>query len=719
MNGQDPNQFSFDPTQTAPGGQQPFGAQIPQPTQDEHGMPISPPQQEQPKDELALAKEQLDSLIETMVDKLNALHEKVNVAEDLPQDVIEKIQRRVLDDYDIDERSREEWVKKMDAAIKLSKMIMEERYYGGEKVASAGYPLVASAAVAFNSRAYPEIVKGTDVVKCQVMGKDDKGEKKKRGLRVADHMSFQILNQMGRWEEDEDSLLIVLPIMGSAFKKTYRNGLENRNASELVYPEDLVVNYKAKSIESATRISHIIELTQNEIVERMNAGVFLDMDIAALGQPIPKDADKPDKDKKYDSSDLDAPHTFIEQHCWYDIDGDGYKEPYVITVHKQTQKLVRIASRWDMAGVINDEEGNIVRIEPVHYFTRFVFIPAPDGGFYGLGFGTLLSQINETVNTSINQMIDAGTLQNRPNGFISKGMMVGRTEGGSMTRLRPGEFRPVSAVGDDIRKAIVPMPTGNPSPILFKLLEWLVESGKELAMQSDVLSGHSPGSNVPAATVVSLIEQGLKVYTGVFKRIHRAHKDEYAKIRRLNRLNLSQEDYLKVLDDQEANVKKDYPSDDFDIVPISDPQNATDIQRLMKAQTLLQIVGKGLNDKLIYRRYIEALGIEDVDAIMTSKDPMQDKQTELTLQQQMEQIKNLQSQTGLIAEKINSEIIKQSVQQAKIQMDRAGLLLETAIADEDLKRQRDEHEFSKTQADNAQNDKKNDKEKSKSKGNGK
>lgn len=686
MNGNpnDPNQLGNQQTGYPP----PQPLDVPMEGVDDMGQPDpSMMGQMQPEDELEAKKKELETVIATMLEKLNALHEKVNVAEDLDAETIQRIEKKVLDDFDIDNRSREEWMKKMDAAIKLSKMIIAERYYGGEQVASAAYPLIASAAVNFNSRSYPEIVKGTDVVKCQVMGKDDQNLKKKRGRRVADHMSFQILNQMGRWEEDEDSMLMVLPIMGSAFKKTYYDGLNKRNASELVYPEDLVVNYKAKSIESATRISHIIELTQNEIIERMNSGIFLKIPIEQLGFPTPKEAGTP-KDTKFDSSDEDAPHTFIEQHCWYDIDGDDYKEPYIVTVHKQSQKLVRIAPRWDMQNVVNDENGDIIRIDPVHYFTRFTFIPSPDGGFYGLGFGTLLSQMNETVNTTINQMIDAGTLQNRPSGFLSKGLMVGRTEGGSMTRLRPGEFRPVSAVGDDLRKAIVPMPTGNPSAILFNLLKFLIESGKELAMMSDVLSGHSPGSNVPAATVVSLIEQGLKVYTGVFKRIHRAHKDEYAKIRRLNKLYLTQEAYLKVLDDPESNIVADYSSDDFDIVPISDPQNATDIQRLMKAQTLLQVMGKGLNDKLILRKYIESLGIEDVDAIMTVKDPMAEKMAQLNLDQLIAQINNMKAQTGLIAEKINTEEVTQAEKAAKIQLEKAALMLESARADDEIIRNR-------------------------------
>ena len=39
--------------------------------------------------------------------------------------------------------------------------------------------------------------------------------------------------------------------------------------------------------------------------------------------------------------------------------------------------------------MMNDKD-KIIKIVPEHYFTRYVFMPGIDGGFYGMGFGSLL-----------------------------------------------------------------------------------------------------------------------------------------------------------------------------------------------------------------------------------------------------------------------------------------------------------------------------------------
>jgi len=45
---------------------------------------------------------------------------------------------------------------------------------------------------------------------------------------------------------------------------------------------------------------------------------------------------------------------FYAIHTYWDLDEDGYEEPYIITIHKATQKVVRIIARWDMKGVKKD-----------------------------------------------------------------------------------------------------------------------------------------------------------------------------------------------------------------------------------------------------------------------------------------------------------------------------------------------------------------------------
>jgi len=630
----------------------------------------------EPEEEIVV---DLEAEISSIMDLLEARHAMTNIAESLDATTINGITSKVVEDYNTDVASRADWDSAMKDIMGLARMLSEPKTYAGETVSNVKYPIIANAVIQFASRAYPEIIKGTDVVKPKIVGDDPDGLKKARGKRVADHMSYQLLNEMPSWEDGVDQLLFTLPTAGCAFKKTYRSGVLNANVSDMVFPDDLVVNYHAESLEKASRVTHRIPLTHNEIVERIRTGVYIDFDVDELG---------PSSDAEHGNVDDDTPHLFLEQHRWYDLDGDGYQEPYIATVHYATQKLVRLSARYEMAGVQLNGKGEIIRIEPVHYFTRYLFMPSPDGGFYGMGFGSLLRSINSSANTTINQLLDAGTRAVRGGGFIGRGVKLGR---GATLKFKAGEWKPVTATGDDLRKNIVPMPVHEPSSVLFQLLGLMVDAGRELSGLTEVLSGQSPGSNVPAETTLALIEQGLQVYSAIHKRIHRALYREFKKIRRLNVLYLDESDYQQVLDNPNAVKSSDYSSDDHDIVPVSDPNSTTNMQRIMKARALLAMKGQGLNDNEINRRYLEALQIEDIEGLIL-KEPEADPLRDLAVAELQEKVGKLVAEQGEIAaktqkvvEETNTEKMVQYVKQMGTKFDEFKLKLEETQTLNDIK----------------------------------
>ena len=70
-------------------------------------------------------------------------------------------------------------------------------------------------------------------------------------------MSWQLTEEMEEWPEEMDRLLMTLPIVGTTFKKTYFDPTLERNVSETIYPENLVINYKAKTLKTAPRITPV------------------------------------------------------------------------------------------------------------------------------------------------------------------------------------------------------------------------------------------------------------------------------------------------------------------------------------------------------------------------------------------------------------------------------------------------------------------------------
>lgn len=552
---------------------------------------------------------------------LQHLMDTDNLAEDLDEQELYKIGDRVKQDYDIDVDSRADWEKRMEDAMGLARQIRDQKTYGGEIVANVKYPLLATASIQFQARAYGNVVKNeSSFVNAKVVGQDQDQEKLKRGNRIRKHMNYQLAEEMESWEDETDTLLMVLPIEGSCFKKTYRNMVDNINVSEFIGAEHVVVNYWAKSIETAARVTHVLELTYNEYLERVNGEVWLDI---GLVENEPDASTDTEKSKDRNSNDPDAPYIFLEQHRWYDMDGDGYKEPWIITVHKDTGRVVRIVPRFEPDGVmVNPRTKKIIRIKPIHYFTHYKFFPSFDGSFYGMGFGILLTPINETINTLINQLLDAGTIQNRQSGFVNRGVRITQAGASGNMMFKPGEWKNVFTAGDDIRKGIMPLPVKEPSATLFSLLGLLLEASKELASQAEVLSGEQRQPNVPATTTLALIEQGLKVFGSIYKRTHRALKKEFKKLQRLNFLFTTPEEYNNVLDLPERfSPQRDYDMKDCDVYPVSGTADVSDVQRLIKAQGLLELVGRGLNDLEIYSNYLRAMQVEDWQKYLPKEQP--------------------------------------------------------------------------------------------------
>lgn len=535
------------------------------------------------------------------VERLRGFLASENIAADLDKETLNKIGEEVVRGYDTDKASRAEWEKQMKMAMDLAMQIAEEKSWPWPKAANVKYPLITTAAIQFSARAYPAIVRGADVVKGEVTGPDPDGRKKERAERIGHHMSYQLLNDMEEWDEDTDRMLLQMAIVGCAFRKTYFDRSLGRNCSEMVPAKHLVYNH-AVPFRKLRRITHELNLYKNDVTERIRGGIFVDIEVGTPSGEI---------------SDEDGHHAFLEQHCWYDLDEDGYKEPYIVTVLKETSEVVRIVARFDEEGVFLNAKEEISKIDPVGYFTKFAFMPNPDGGSYDVGLGILLNPINETVNTVLNQLLDAGTLANTGGGFIGSGL---RMKGGAAT-FAPGEFKRVDNQGGEIAKNIYHMQFPGPSPVLFNLLGMLIEAGKDISSVKDILTGDQ-NVNQTATTTLALIEQGQKVFSAIYKRVHRSLKEEFRKLYRLNKLYMQPEEYYRFQDKMQPILLEDYQGDDTDVAPVSDPDLVSDAQELTRAEALMRFKGDPMfNQMELNKRYLRAIKEPNIDSLLVQEPP--------------------------------------------------------------------------------------------------
>jgi len=605
-----------------------------------------------------------------------------NIMSLLDETKINDITDKVITGYEEDDQSLEEWKKRNKAGMDLAMQILKEKNFPFKDSANVMYPLLSIAAIQFASRALPNLVPGWDIVRGKVIGEDPDGRKADKVKRVMTHMNYQLNEEMVEWKEETDKLLTVISIIGCVFKKTYFSKNLKRNISTVVFANDLVMNYKAKSMDTVPRMSEKYNLYYNEIIERIRSGIFTEYDI---GESIEK-KDEEDQDETIPRENEYSPYLFLEQHTWLDLDNDGYMEPYVVNIDYSAKKVVRIAPRFTLEGISLNDKNQISRIEPKKFYTKFSFIPSLDGSIYDLGFGSLLSPIGHTVNTTINQLLDSGTWSNAQSGFLGKGLTLGRGRSGGPLEIAPNEWIPVAHSGDDLRKNIVPLPTKEPSSVLFNLLGFMVQAGKELSSVNELMMGEQSVHNEPATTSLARIEQGLKVYSAIHMRLHRAFGKEYKLLFDLNSDFLNPTNYYTILDDKNAGnqdvMKDDYDKKSCDIIPTSSPEDISSTQKMIKAQALMGLLGTGFNDDEIKRRYIEALQIPDHESILEAKQPAPDPKLVLESEKldlerskfEFEMMKfgfemaKLQSEIILNLAKAESEELGPQLEQYKAQM---------------------------------------------------
>jgi len=541
---------------------------------------------------------------------IETLYDATNIAELLPEDRLNQIGQKCLDDYKQDKTSRREWEKRMATAIGIAIQSTETKNTPWAKAANVKFPLLSIACIQFQSRIYPQLFSSPNPVKMRVIGRDAASEKHDRAKRVSEHMSYQVLEQDKAWLSEHDKLLIVLPMMGSSFIKSYYDGDMVKGVH--VNANDLVVNYYAKSLETCSRYTHVIPKYENEIIEKQRAGTYLEHELKRSVREK-NELDKLQDDRQgltEPNDDTDAPIELYEQYCLIDLDDDGYKEPYTVTFDDEG-RVFRIVNRFEK--IKQDTDGRILKIHAKHYFTKYTFIPSPDGGFYDMGFGSLLTPINESVNTLINQLIDAGTLSIRQGGFIGRGA---RLKGGAL-KFKMGEFIKIDSTGDDLRKNIFQMPFKEPSGTLFTLLNYLVEYGERLSSVSDMMVGKTPGQNTPATTAMAALEEGMKVITAIYQRVYRSLKEEYQKRYLLNKEYLDPMEYYIISDDEKAIKQEDYLGDPTDISPTADPNMSSDTQRLSRMEVIMQRsqMVQGYNVPLVEKRFLQLLNVEGVEEI--------------------------------------------------------------------------------------------------------
>lgn len=565
-------------------------------------------------DEEILTEEEREQLNELMP-SINGMDDfGRNLAEDLDESELDLIAQQVVDRFDWDEESRKEWYEREAEGIRL--LGVSPNIDGGADFDGASdvvHPMLMESVLQFQARALSELWPPEGPAKTIVLGASDEALEQ-QAKRVQDYINYAYTVQLRDAFNVTDKMLFRLPLSGSAFTKLYYCPLRRMVVRKLIMPGDFVVPYQCDDINESPRTTHVLRMTRQDVLRLQKVGFYRDIDLRLPGDEsvltdttIKDEIDASDSRSDPIGDDSDQRHVILEQNCWLNLPGydeeGGLDSPYVVHVDKDQTKVLAIYRNWR-----EEDDMRTPRRNVIHY--QFL----PGLGFYGYGLYHIMSGLSRAATGALRALLDAAYFSNLPGGFRSRDAKIR----GKDAAISPGEWKEVEATQDELRKSFFPLPYKEPSAVLFNLLGLLDQLGRRLGGATEVLVGDA-NTNGPVGTTLALIEQGLKVMSGIHMRLHRAQAEELTLFADLSGESLPQEGYpYRVAGADQMIFAQDF-DERVDVVPVSDPNIVSATHRIAIAQAQVDLAKQApdlFDMRAVYRRLLEAMRVQNIDEIM-------------------------------------------------------------------------------------------------------
>ena len=541
-----------------------------------------------------------------------------NLAETMDEGELHTIASRCQDWLEWDEDSRRDWFEREARGIQLlgvtDNRCKDPAFEGAAQIA---HPLLSEACVQFQARSIAELWPPGGPAKTVVMG-DKTEEKTSQARRVEGYLNYVLTEKMDQAYESMDALLFRLPLSGSVFKRTYLDSITNEIETETVQPQDFVVPYNAdETLSKAYRYTHIKRMDSRQVRQRMDVNEF--RYIEDLREPDEERVwgnelrvqDEIDASEGRDKIvwDDDNRHTVCYMHCYLDLNqgSDNSKDevlkPYLVIFEREEEEVYAIYRDWEEG----DESEE--RIEQYEHYKMF-----PGLGFYGYGFLHFLGSLTDAASGALNSLLDAAANENIDRGFVPDTVDLSRINDGP---LGIGEWRSVPAVAEELKKAFFAMPKSAPSNVLLELMGHIEDLARRFSSTTETMIGDGT-ANVPVGTTLARIEQGMKVYTAVHKRMHKCLGRELKRMAVLVSQNMPEYYPYSVVGESRMVMASDF-SDEVDVIPVSDPNIVTQAQKLHVGEYVLSLAERApeLYDiRTLHHQILTSMRVPNVDDLL-------------------------------------------------------------------------------------------------------
>jgi hypothetical protein len=527
-----------------------------------------------------------------------------NLAETLKSSELSRLADDIENWVEADERARDPWKRRFERGLKACGLILDpddESKAPFPGAASVTHPLLLEACVQFQARSIAELFPATGPVKGDALGASNEALEE-QAERVADFMNYQILYEDLTYFEDTDQMLMLLPLAGSAFKKSFYDPAWKTVRSVLCKAEHVLIPYACNSLHDTPRITHVIPKSHQDLLDLQDSGYYTNVPIQPpTEQPTRVSITDKLDDRQLSIADGDEEHILYEVHCSRKLPGDETALPYIITMEKDSRNILGIRRNWR-----EDDEDKRKRL----WFTHYKYLPGL--GAYGFGLIHAIGGLGEAATGIIRAVLDAAAFASMQGGFKSRDA---KFKGN--VQITPGVYHDTDMTFEELSKAFYTPPFKEPSKALVDMLGGLVEAGQRFSSTTESMVGEA-NNNGPVGTTLALIEQGSKVFSAIHKRLHNSAGEEFRQRFELNSDHLPDQYPYAVSKESRRIARADF-SDRISVKPVSDPNVWSQSQRIALAQGVLQLAESAPNlyDSFeAHRMMLEALRVPDIDILL-------------------------------------------------------------------------------------------------------
>ena len=537
-----------------------------------------------------------------------------NLAETMPEPELKALASKFLELISRDKEARKKRDEQYEEGIRRTGLGDDApggaQFNGASKVV---HPMMTEACIDFASRAIKELLPpqgpAKDLIEGEVTIKKIQKAKRKTSL-----MNWQLTVQSQEFRSELEQLLTQVPLGGAQYLKMSWDEARNRPGFLAVMIDDMYLPFAATNFYTAQRKTHVQYLTQLDYEQRVESGMYRDVDLTPAGLEPERSAAEVANDKIEGRSDTsyneDGLRTVFECHVIADVEGNG-NAPYIITIDKPSSKVLAIYRNWD-----EEDESR----EPLDWFVEFPFIPWR--GAYPIGLPHMIGGLSAAATGALRALMDSAHIQNVPTMLKLKG----GTRGGQSLNIQPTQVEEIEGGlnVDDVRKLAMPIPFNPPSPTLFQLLGFVVDAGKGVVRTSmDNLADQNP--NAPVGTTLALIQEGMTVFSSIHARLHSAMARTLRILHRLNAMYLDDADVKQEVGEVLA-TRADFEGP-MDVVPVSDPSIFSESQRFAQVQAVSQraaALPQLYNQRKVEERLLETMRVPNPSDLLVP--PLEPKQ---------------------------------------------------------------------------------------------